>query len=377
MKKFLITLGIVLLSIAIVVGVGYFFVRQTINTHTYRPIDASATQADAVIFEIESGMFPATVVERLYEEGFIRHEFIANQIIRFNNWGAIQEGEYEIHQGMSLYEMFARFIEGDGVYENFNYIIIPEGELMTGIANRVAEALDMDADYLLRVWSDVDFLEELIEEYWFLTDEILKPELYYPLEGYITPIRHDIPEGLTDVRALTRVMLDMTQQQLLSVQPQIENHEMAFHEILTFASIIEGETQDSRQRAMVAGVFQNRLDIDMRLETDVTAQYLASERQTHVTYDLLAVDSPFNTYLYPGLPPGPLNSPSIASIGAVMNPESHEYLFFISDMFGCAGEVGGKFYFTNYPDHEAFRQAYLEPSYEAGESLCDPNVQVN
>lgn len=377
MKNFLITLGAVLLIIAIVIGGGYLFVRHTINTHTYRPIQASATEDDGTIFEIESGMWPAAVVERLYEEGFIRQEWIANQIVRFNKWGEIQAGEYEIHPGLSLYEMFALFIEGDGVYDSYVHVIVPEGELITGIANRVVETLGMDADYLLEVWSDVDFLTELIEAYWFLTDEILNPELLYPLEGYITPIRHDIPEGLTDARELTRIMLNMTQHQLVSVRAQMEEHEMEINEILTFASIIEGETQDISEKAAVAGVFQNRLDIEMMLQTDVTAQYLASERQTQVTYDLLAVDSPFNTYLYTGLPPGPLNSPSIAAIDAAMNPESHDYIFFISDMFGCVGPVGGKHYFTNYPDHEAFREAYLEPSYEARESLCDPNVQMN
>lgn len=377
MKKFLTTLGIVLLIIGIVAGGGYLFVRHTINTHTYRPLDRVATEDDAIVFEIESGMWPAAVVERLYKEGLIRNEWIANQIVRFNSWGAIQAGEYELHQGLSLYEMFALFTEGDAVYGTFVYVIVPEGELMTGIAHRFADALDMDADYLLALWSDVAFLNELIDEYWFLTDEILNADIIYPLEGYIYPIRHEIPQDLEDAREITRAMLNMTGHRLSGQRAHIEDHAMTFHEILTFASIIEAETQDEAEKAMVAGVFQNRLDIGMLLQTDVTVQYLAAERQVHVTYDMLEVDSPFNTYMYLGLPPGPVNSPSIHAIEAAMNPAKHAYIFFISDMFGCVGAVGGKHYFTNYDDHRAFRRAHLEPSYAARESLCDPNVQVN
>lgn len=380
MKNFLITLGTVLLIIGIVVGGGYLFVRHTINTHTYRPIDRNATEADAIVFEIELGMWPAAVVERLYEEDLIRNEWIANQIIRFNNWGTIQAGEYELHRGLSLHEMFALFTEGEAVEElvcgeTLACVIIPEGALLTHIAYLFADALEMDAEDLLALWSDADFLSELIEEYWFLTDEILNSELYYPLEGYFYPIRHDVPIGLTDERELTRLLLNLTQHQLAGMRTEIEDHDMTFHELLAFAAIIEAETQDRDEKGMVAGVFQNRIDVGMVLQTDVTVQYVAPERSFHVTAEMLAIESPFNTYLNFGLPPGPVNSPSSTAIQAAINPESHEYFFFISDMFGCIDH--GKHYFTNFDDHYAFYLANLQPSYDAGESLCDPNVQVN
>jgi len=380
MKNFFITLGIVLSIIAIIVGGGYLFVRHTIHIHTYRPLDSSVTHEDAVTFEIEPGMWPAAVVERLYEEDLIRNRFIANQIIRFNEWGALQVGEYEIHQGMSLNEMFELFTEhheGESFVcgETHACIIIPEGELITGIANRFAAELEWDADEFLGLWSDVDFLTELIDEYWFLTDEILNPDILYPLEGYFYPIRHDIPVEIEDLREVTRRMLNMTQYQLSGVRMQIEDHEMTFHEILAFAAVIEAETQDEDEKGTVAGVFQNRIDIDMLLQTDVTVQYVAPERSFHVTPEMLAIESPFNTYLNLGLPPGPVNSPSTHAILAAMSPESHDYLFFISDMFGCIDH--GKHYFTNFDDHYAFYLEHLQPSYNAGESLCDPDVQVN
>ena len=377
MKKALITIGIFLLIIGTFLGGGYLFAVHLINTHTYTPLDATATEEDAIVFEIEEGMLSADVVARLHEAGLIRHEWIANQLVRWNRWDGIVAGEYELHPGLSLYEMFTHFMAGGTISEGLVYIIVPEGARLTWIAHLFAEALDMDANALLTLWADEAFLNELIEEYWFLTDEVLNSALYYPLEGYITPIRHEIPAGLEDPRAVTRVALKMTEHRLDSVRSKIEAQALTFHEILTFAAIIEAETQDVAEMTMVAGVFQNRLDIGKLLQTDVTAQYTAPERQTHVTYEMLEVESPFNTYMHPGLPPGPVNSPSIQAISASMAPASHDYLFFISDMFGCVGEPGNKNYFTNYEDHSAFRRAYLEPSYAARESVCNPNVQVN
>ena len=375
MKNFLITLGTVLLIIGLIVGGGYLFVMHTINTHTYSPMDETATIEDAFLFEIESGMWPAAVVERLYEEDLIRHEWIANQLVRFNSWGTIQAGEYELHHGMSLYDMFALFTEGSVTYDAFTYIIIPEGFDLDLIADIFADALNMDAQDLMTLWDDEYFLTELIDEYWFLTDEILDSDIYHPLEGYFYPIRHEIPEGLADKRELTRIILNMTEQRLTGLRARVESHTMTFHEILTFAAIIEAETQDEEEKSTVAGVFKNRLEDGWELQTDVTVQYIAEERSFHVTPEMLAIESPYNTYLNPGLPPGPVNSPSRSAIEAAMDPEEHEYFFFISDMFGCIDH--GKHYFTNLDDHMAFYQAYLRPSYDAGYSVCDPDVEVN
>jgi len=363
-----------IISLAVIAGVvygGYLFVLHTINTHTYVAIDADASEDDYIILEIEPGMRATDVIDILYEEELIRNSMIAGLLVRFRGWGSVQAGEYQVYAGLSLEGMFAMFRGGDIVYGERIYIIIPEGELITRIAEIFADALEMDADDLLELWSDEDFLTELIEEYWFLTDEILDSDIIYPLEGYFYPIRHEIPEAFEDdAREVTRAMLDMTEHRLTDVRGQIEDHEMTFHEILTFAAIIEGETQDSDEKAMVAGVFQNRLEYPMLLQTDVSAQYLVPERQVQVTYDMLEYDSPYNTYIHEGLPPGPMNSPSTYAIEAAMNPAEHEYLFFISDMFNCVD--GGKHYFTNYDDHLEFRNLYLNPSHENDDvSVCE------
>jgi len=386
--RFIITLAV----IAGIVYGGYLFVVHTIYTHTYVAIDEDASEDDYFILEIRSGMRASDVVDILYEEELIRHQIIAGLLVRFRNWGAIQAGEYRVYAGLSLEEMFTMFREGDAHEEiPVVYVIVPEGALLTWIAHLFGQELEMDSDHFLELWSDVDFLTELIAEYWFLTDEILNPDLYYPLEGYIYPIRHEIPVSAVeagDMHAITRAALDMTERRLSGIRGQIQNSDMTFHEILAFAAIIEAETQEPEDMPGVVGVFQNRLDnpynFGRHLETDATIQYLLEERVTQVLYVHLEIDSPFNTYRNPGLPPGPINSPSENAIAAVLNPMDHGHYFFITDMFGCYIEEGSdaeysapgrKIFAVTYSEHRDNLARYLQPSYNAGHSVCNPNVQ--
>jgi len=391
-----------IITIAIIAGIaygGYLYVLHTINTHTYVAIDGDASPDDYVMLEIRSGMRPSDVVDALYENELIRNSTIASWLVRLRGWGfiegnwnAIQAGEYRVYAGQSLDEMFTMFTQGDVHTAEIPvvYVIVPEGALLTWIAHLFGRALEMDSDYFLELWSDVDFLTELIEEYWFLTDEILNPDLYYPLEGYIYPIRHEIPVSAIeaeDGRAITRAALDMTGRRLADIRGQIHASDMTLHEILAFAAIIEAETQEPADMPGVVGVFQNRLDSDSfnrHLETDATIQYLLEERVTQVLYVHLTIESPFNTYLNPGLPPGPINSPSAHAIAAVLNPMNHGYYFFITDMFGCYVEEGSdaeysapgrKIFATTYSEHRDNLERYLQPSYNAGHSVCNPNVQ--
>jgi len=120
---------------------------------------------------------------------------------------------------------------------------------------------------------------------------------------------------------------------------------MNMHEILTMASIVEGETRVADERARVAGVYYNRLNIGMLLQADPTIQYIVSDSPRRILYRDLSINSPYNTYMYGGLPPGPVNNPGPAAIHAALYPESHEYYYFVAD-----GE--GRHTFTrNYEEH--------------------------
>ena len=345
-------------------------------------------------------MRAADVLEVLDEEGLIRNELIAGLLVRFRGWSTIQVGTYRVHAGMSLEEMFELFEEGSFVAVPMTYIIIPEGFTIRFIAERFAaqSEIEVDAQYLLELWSDTAFLNELINEFWFITDEILNPDLYHPLEGYFYPIRHEIPVGLTDPREMTRVMLQMTERRLrdTGLQAEIQASEHTFHEILALAAIVEAETQEVVDMSAVAGVYWNRINrpyyagTQGLLNADPTVVYAyieaGGEHRTVVTNDMTqGTISPFNTYLNAGSPPGPVNSPSEHAIRAVINPSEHNYFFFMSDMYGCHVEEGSdaeysdpgrKIFAVFLWEHDLNVERYLNPSNYAGRSLCNPHVQI-
>jgi len=356
----------ILVAALFVVFFGGLFTYFWIDEHENKPIDVNAT--DITTFTIEAGMTPSMVNAALEDLGLIRSDGMANFIVRLRSWGDIQAGEYAVSTSMSLRDMYAMFSGGLIAEAPSVRVTIPEGEILEFIAGAMSSVVDMPADELLATWQDPEFLRPLIDEYWFLTDEILNPVLYHPLEGYIYPITYEFRDETYTIEELTRTLLDMTALRLEPIRQELENHDWTIHEILSFASVVEAETQDIEQKATVAGVFHNRLDIGMRFESCATVQYIAPERQTHVTYEMIAIVSPFNTYQNPGIPPGSVNSPSIHSIKAAINPANHDYIFFIGDIFNCID--GRTHFFTNFTDHEAFYRDYLAPSYAAGYSVC-------
>lgn len=381
-----------LVVLAVIAGIafgGFLVVRNQIYTRTYVGIDVDASPNDTFVVTVTPGMSFSRVLEMLYEEDLVRDTLFSGLIVRFNEWGAIMVGEYEVNPTMSLYEMFRLFrgvevAEVREVCETHHCIIVPEGVEIGVIANIFANNLGFDADELLELWADVEFLEELIEEFWFLTDEILNPALYHPLEGYFYPIRHEIPmNNDDDPRMVTRAMLTMTSRMFSyeGFQAIMEAHDMTVHEILTFASIVQGETADPDDMRTVAGVFFNRLNRGQRLASCVTVHYVYPVRSHHVTYAMTQFESPFNTYMHAGLPPGPINSPERRAIRGVLDYEEHDYLYFIGDIFNCVvdedGRTGRTHFFENFAQHQNFANLYLNPSYAAGYSVCDPNVVLD
>lgn len=380
-----------LIVLAVIIGLaygGYRIVIHQIDLRTNVGVNVDANPSEtAFLLEIRPGMRSADVISTLYGEGLVRDEFFSGLIIRFHNWGAIQVGEYVVDPTMSLYEMFRIFrgvdnVEGPEVCEINYCIIVPEGIQIGTIANIFANELGFLADELMELWADVAFLEELIAEYWFLTDEILNPLLIHPLEGYFYPVRHEIPRNVADnPRTVTRAMLSMTAQMLAPYRNQMENHEMSVHEILALASIVQGETADPDDMRTVAGVFFNRLNRNQNLASCVTVHYVYPIRSHHVTYEMTRFESPFNTYMFGGLPPGPVNSPERRAIRGVLDYDEHNYLYFIGDIFNCVtdedGRTGRTHFFENFEQHQSFAAQHLNPSYAAGYSLCDPNVVLD
>jgi len=381
MKKFLGILAVLLvLGIGALAFIGY---RATQQLEALR-IPANPETTEIVRFTVEPGMARYQIIEELASLGLLFDSDAINTAernLRFSDrlgisdllgwevldWSRIQAGEYELSAAMTLEEMFHKFATGD-VAPPRHWITIREGERMTGIANDFAALAHMTPEELLAVWDDRDFVRPFIEEFWFLTDEILDEEIFHPFEGYFRPLTYEFMEEFYSVEDITRALLEVTDRELSPLRAQIETSDYTVHELLSFAAIIQWEAAVLDEMPDIAGVFYNRLAIGMRLQSDVGAQYIAEERQVHVTYDMIHVDSPFNTYMIYGLPIGPVSSPAMAAITAALSPSVHGYYFFIGDLFQCID--GRTHFFTNFQDHLAFQARYLQPGYDAGHAVC-------
>ncbi|MBS1514672.1 MAG: endolytic transglycosylase MltG [Bacteroidetes bacterium] len=168
------------------------------------------------------------------------------------------------------------------------------------------------------------------------------------LEGFLYPDTYDVPLEITE-KGLVKILFNEFRKRVFNnpeIMDSIAAKKMNFYDVMKMASIIEGETRKEDEKSRIAGVYYNRIRKNMKLEADPTVQYaLPDGPKKRLTYDDLHIKSPYNTYIIKGLPPGPINNPSVSSIKAAINPESHNYIFFVA-----TGE-GGHTFTENYADH--------------------------
>ncbi len=173
-----------------------------------------------------------------------------------------------------------------------------------------------------------------------------------PLEGKLFPDTYFIPQKYTDEELLT-LMLNTFNDQVKSLTTDIESHSLSLDEILVLASIVEREANTPESKKMVAGILLNRLEIDMALQADASMEYVLDKPLSELTPDDLETDSPYNTYLYPGLPPTPIGNPGLDAITAVLYPTTSDYFYYIT------GNDGEFYYAETYSGHLRNIEVYL------------------
>ena len=206
---------------------------------------------------------------------------------------------------------------------------------MRNIASLITEYTNNNENDLYKVLNDEEYLNKLINKYWFLTDEIKNINLYYSLEGYLFPNTYQFLNKDVSIEKIIEVMLTETERQLEPYKEEIEQTNLSVHEILTFASIVELEGACSDDRAGIAGVFYNRLNSNWSLGSDVTTYYAIKvdmgERDLY-----LSELNDFNDYntrstMMKGLPIGPICNPGLDSIIATLKPTKHNFYYFVAD----------------------------------------------
>jgi len=322
-----IILGIIVLIIILILS------SFAIYKYQISPVSNDSSEIE---FTVEQGSNFYSIGSLLEEKGLIRSEFFYKLYLKFNDCGSLKAGTYKLRKNMSVSQIVKLMSESSSYNPDAINITFKEGKNMRYIAATIAEYTNNTEDDVFNLLDNSDYLNSLINEYWFINEEILNNQIYYSLEGYLYPNTYEFMNKNVTVEEIFKVMLDETDKKLNKYKKDLENSSYTVHEILTLASIVELEGANSDDRSGVAGVFYNRLNAGWSLGSDVTTYYAAkiemSERDLY-QYELNDANS-YNTrsnHLAGKLPVGPICNPSINSIVATLYPESHDYYYFVAD----------------------------------------------
>lgn len=358
------TLGLIML----IGGVsGYFWVK-----HTLSPVDSAHTQTIDVTIPI--GSTRRDVATILKEANIIHHERIFDYYLKSKNV-ALQAGHYELSPSMSAEEIVAK-LESGGIpiaVDVDTKITVIEGMTMEQIAKAVAEKTSISQDEFMKVVTSDTFFQQLKKKFPSLLMELDTLEgLKYKLEGYLYPATYDYVSGETAEDLITQMVGKTNlEYQKLKESGALGNTWMNFHQVLTLASIVEKEGITDEDRKLIAGVFLNRLEVGMPLQSDITILYALGVHKELVTFDDLEVESPYNLYKHTGMGPGPFNSPSFNAVSAVLEPTYSSYYYFVADL-----ETQKIYYATNLEEHEAYVAKYVNKTDESSQSIEESSSEA-
>ena len=336
-KKTPIIIAVIVLILAVAGGIVFF---QSGTAAVDKNDDTE------IIVPIESGSGAYDIMYALDDAGLIKNDFCAKLYMKFFAPDTLQANTYVLNKTLSLQELTEIISTGDFHYIQKNRFTIIEGATVNDVAAAIAEAFDFSADEILAKWNDETYLTTLIDTYWFLTDEILQDGILCPLEGYLYPETYFVVDQEPTIENITKQIMDITNEQLTPLKDKISAMDMSVHEFLSFASVVESESLFEADRPKIAGVFINRLEENIPLQSDITVLYALGEKRVDVTYADLEVDSPYNCYMHAGLPIGPVSNPSQATMEDCTNYEDHDYFYFF------ATEDGKVLYSKTLAEHE-------------------------
>ena len=345
-KKKLIIIVSVILSIIAIIAILFF---SSLN-----PV---SKKSEVVNFTVANGDSKKTIVDNLKNADLIKNEYSALIYIFISGKTNIQAGNYELNRNMSVNDIVEVLSEGKIKDEKKEEVSITfkEGKTLKEYLKLVAENTNLEYDTICEEINNKDFLKKLIDEYWFLDDEILNSDIYYSLEGYLYPNTYNFYVDTT-LEAVVKKMLDETSKKIEPLKNQINNSSYSVHEILTMASIIEKEAINYEDRTKVSQVIYKRLSVNMNLGMDVTTYYGVQKDMKEILTNVDLNDkNPYNTRRSDliGLPIGPICNPSFDSIKAALNPSNTDYLYFFADIVTC------NVYFTaDYNEFLEFKRLY-------------------
>lgn len=348
---------------------GYNFIKEGVQ-----PINTANTTKRAI--NIPAGASSKQIGDILQREGIIKNGMVFQYYTKFKNFSGFKSGYYNLSPSMSLSDI-ASLLEQGGtehpVEPTLGKILIPEGYTLEQIAQAVTvnsagkdEKTPFTKEEFMKTVQDQAFIEKMKQKFPKLLASLPSKDsgVKYQLEGYLFPATYEYSKKTT-VESLIETMLSTTNAQLEPLYEQIQASGLTVNETLSLAAIVEKEANSDDDRRNVAQVFFNRKNLGMTMDSNTGIFYAEGKLGKDTSLDQQAaintqLDSPFNTYLYPGFGPGPIVSPSLSSIKAVLNPTANDYLYFVAD-------VEGKIYFAQTLEEQNINvQKYVNDAIASG-----------
>ena len=278
----------------------------------------------AQIVHVKVGMTTADIADMLHEKQLVKNPKAFKFEARFKGLAnKLQAGMYKIEGGMSNGAIVNEFANGRIELIDF---IVPEGfnVVKTG---RKLESLDLGSAEkfieLAKNYAPYDYMK---------TDN---PHVIFKTEGFLYPATYKVPYGASEeeyLRILVRHFNEVMEKN--GVLEAVKKRDLNMRDVVNMAAMVEMEAVYAEEQPRIAGVFLKRVEIGMPIQSDTTIQYILGAQKETITFKDTEIDNPYNTYQNYGLPPGPIGSPSLSAIQAVLEPEQTDYLYFVAQNDG-------------------------------------------
>lgn len=317
--------------------IGYIFIQ-------IGPYDKNGKKD--IIVEIPNGSTLTKVSEILEENSLIKNKVLFKLVSKFKeNDSGVKAGKYLLSQKYSNSEILDVLISGK-IYNDGIKVTIPEGSTYKEVISYLVDKKIGKSEVYEKL---INKPSEFYDEFEFLDEKDI-----INLEGFLYPDTYYFDKESNEKEVLSSMLKrfkDIYTEDFESKQFEVG---LTLQETVNLASIVEKEAVEDIDRPKIAGVFYNRIDIDMPLQSDATIQYIFDERKKIVSYSDLKIKSPYNSYTNKGLPPTPISSPGVKSIEAVLNPEENDYLYFVATVDGKNN------YSKTYDEHLKYVKEYKE-----------------
>ena len=338
--------GVIAVLAVVVAIIGFNYVNSSLQPY-------NANSKEDIVVKIPIGSSSKEIAKTLEKDKVIKSATVFNFYVKAQNYTDFQAGYYTFKQSMDMNHVVKQLQKGGSAEPTgtaSNTVLVREGVTIDQIGDQIQKSTKFKKKDFLKLMKDKSYMKQLQKKYPELLDSSMaKKNVRYHLEGYLFPATYGLYKGET-LKELVNQMVEKDNEIMKPYFETIKEKGLTVQQTLTLASLVEREGVTEKDRKKIAGVFFNRIDIDMPIQSDISVMYALNTHKTKLSNKDVRVDSPYNLYKNAGYGPGPFNTPSVQAIEATLNPSDRDenYLYFVANL-----KTGKVYYSHTLQEHES------------------------